>query len=279
MIVAVVRVITGSGIPAPEFFRAVVERVMADDGIGVSYNRLEGGPRLSKDPTVAAAEVTEAWSTKRFQGPFVESKVDELFFYPDFVKSKRRTSSAIHLQVPYEPGAMAVLDRLMVDLVEMCSAHYGFITLNDSDKGVNERGVGFDERAFDMCEVSRVERPQDGRGCGSHMGLAGVAQRLVLGQLFVDLLGAGRLEALDPAQGSAVGDGLWMLSSTPVDEFEQWNVDRYCDGEAAIIEALGPEYFYEPLTKRLPEKRPEVDELAPFAVKLYDPWEQVYSDI
>ncbi len=103
-------------------------------------------------------------------------------------------------------------------------------------------------------------------------GPAGVAHRTVLG----DELGENRLASLPAELACRHESGRWVL--TPTEDPLEWTCDQWCSGEAAIIEALGPEHFYNPETKALPTVAPELPRVAPYPCRTRIPKTREWVD-
>jgi hypothetical protein len=97
-------------------------------------------------------------------------------------------------------------------------------------------------------------------------GMSGIAWHTVLGPDLVRFFGEGALASLPSELARDLGDGLWLL--TPCERFEDWTVNTWCEGEAAIIDALGVDCFFDPSTSRQPERKPSLPEFAPYPVKV-----------
>lgn len=110
---------------------------------------------------------------------------------------------------------------------------------------------------------------------GLYLGLAGVAHRTVLGDELVAMFGEDRLAAL-PAEMARRRNGRWVL--TPTADPLEWTHDRWCPGEAAVIEALGPEHFFDPATGRLPAVAPELPRVAPYRCRIREPGTDVWVE-
>lgn len=105
--------------------------------------------------------------------------------------------------------------------------------------------------------VRKADRPGPGQYSLSR-GLAGLAHHTVLGPELVAMLGEERLARLPAPRAERRGDGRWLLSTT--DDPLGWTFERWCPEEAAVIEALGAEHFFDPETGQLPTLPP----LAPY---------------
>lgn len=70
--------------------------------------------------------------------------------------------------------------------------------------------------------------------------------------------------------------GRWVL--TPTDDPLEWTHDRWCPGEAAIIEALGTEHFFDPSTGTLPSVVTDLPEVAPYRCRTRDAGTDVWVE-
>lgn len=110
---------------------------------------------------------------------------------------------------------------------------------------------------------------------GLFQGLAGVAHRTILGDELTALFGEDRLAALPPGMAHRRA-GRWVL--TPTDDPLEWTYERWCEGEAAVIEMLGREHFFDPSTGALPTARASFAKVAPYPCRAKDPATEEWVD-
>lgn len=119
----------------------------------------------------------------------------------------------------------------------------------------------------DRHESHRAEYQQDKQGQDRMFGLlrgySGVPWRTVLGPASVDFFGVEALDALPAELGRELSPGYWML--TPCEQPDDWTAEQYCDGERRIIETLGADRFFDPVTNALPTVVPTLPELSEVA--------------
>lgn len=162
------------------------------------------------------------------------------------------------LRWQFDPALAEGFVDLLVDLSELTSSPLAVL----SHEGPGRERAGWQSRvSLHRQAVRDALRPGPAQ-YGLCRGLAGVAHRMVLGDELVAMFGEDRLASLPGELASRHDAGRWVL--TPTEDPLEWTYESWCPGEAAIIEALGKEHFYEPATNALPSVVPELPEVAPY---------------
>lgn len=101
---------------------------------------------------------------------------------------------------------------------------------------------------------------------GIFRGLSGIAWRQFFGPDLVRFFGAEKLAALPGDLAQRLDEEIWLL--TPCENHADWNADTWCDGEAAIIEILGADCFFDPVSEILPTRYPALRQHAPYPIRI-----------
>jgi hypothetical protein len=171
----------------------------------------------------------------------------------------------LNLRWALDPALIDGLVELLVDLSELLSSPLAVLS---------HEAPGLDRAGWRSREGSHMQALREAAGpnfpqYGLSQGLAGVAHRMVLGDELMAMLGEDRLASLPPELAQHHPGGRWVL--TPTDDPLEWTYEKWCEGEAAIIQALGPEHFFDPVSKALPTVVPELPKVAPYPCRTWDP--------
>lgn len=117
-------------------------------------------------------------------------------------------------------------------------------------------------------EATKAAHGRDAFPFWVRWGLPGLAWRSMLGGPFVELIGEDRLRAASDDDLAWPVGAHWVVagSSAPGD----WSLEPMGDQERRAIDLLGPEYFFDIDTGRLPTRLPDLPSTPSFAVTLHD---------
>lgn len=165
----------------------------------------------------------------------------------------------------FDPALTDGFVELLVDLSELLSSPLALL----SHDGGGPEGRGWLTRShMHLLVVQEAADTDKTVQYGLFRGLPGVAHRMVLGTELTAMFGEDRLAALPPELAHRQG-GRWVL--TPTEDPLEWAHEQWCPGEAALIEALGAEHFFDPGSKTLPKVVPELPKVAPYPCRTWDP--------
>lgn len=255
------------GVPHRSVLMPVVERVLANERPAVVFTKLEDGQKVPAEGTAEA--VVEAFEADP-HGPFgVRAKGPGRGQGNMMVISKNKWAGPVQGQLSFiwelDPSLADGFVDLLADLSVLLCAPLAVL----SHQGGVVDPVGWESRVLRHIEAVQAAPPSGDVRYGLYRGLAGVAHRMVLGEELVAMFGEDRLRSLPASMAAQHRSGRWVLSST--EDPLAWTVDRWCPEEAAVIEALGPEHFFDPQTGRLPTVTPSVPEVAPYRCTVVDP--------
>ena len=242
------------GRPDRAVLLAALERILANSEPPIVFTRMEeSGQKVPRDRPADA--VVDGWEAAGCPVAFgVQARGGGTVAISTTDVAARGLGN-LSLYWTLEPALDDGLVGLLVDLSRLLSSPLAVL----SHTGARLERAGWRSREGAHMVAHRQVH---GRGAyGLHLGLAGVAHRTVLGDELVAMFGEDRLAALPPELVHR-RQGRWVL--TPTDDPLAWTHDRWCPGEAAIVEALGPEHFFDPATGTLPKVVPELPPHAPY---------------
>jgi len=234
---------------------AVLERILAHRDPVVTFNRMEDGgtPVPADHPAQAIVEAWEAYRPSAF-GVTAKGRCATLVIVTRNVPGD--VLGRLSLSWQLDPVLTDGFVDLLADLSVLLSSPLAVLSHQDLPGRPGWKGR-------ESAHLSALEEALGpGVQYGLHRGLAGVAHRMVLGDELVAMFGEDRLRSLPGDLASRHGSGRWVLTPT-LDPLE-WTCDHWWQGEAAIIGALGPEHFFDPVTRALPSVVPEIPGVAPY---------------
>lgn len=256
------------GVPHRLVLVPVVERVLAHERPRVAFTELDDGGR--KVPAEGAAEaVVDAFEAYQQYGSFgVVAEGPATPPRNTMVITPRKWAGPVQGGLSFtwdlDPSLTEGFVDLLADLSVMLSAPLAVV----SHRGGVIDQAGWTSRVNRHIDAIRADPQGDGR-YGLCRGLAGAAHRMVLGDELAAMFGEDRLGSLPASMARRHRSGRWVLSTT--EDPLAWTHDRWCPEEAAVVEALGPEHFFDPLTGSLPTVTPTVPEVAPYRCTVEDP--------
>ncbi len=256
------------GVPHRSVLVPVIERVLANERPHVVFIKLDDGGRTV--PAVGTAEaVVDAFAAYQ-HGPFgVVAKGPATRPRNTMVIGANNRAGPVQGGLSFtwelDPSLTDGFVELLADLSVLLSAPLAVV----SHQGDVIDPAGWESRVYRHIEAVHAAPPTGDVRYGLYRGLAGVAHRMVLGEELVAMFGEDRLGSLPGSIAQRHRTGRWVLSTT--EDLLAWTDDRWCPEEAAVIEALGPEHFFDPQTGRLPTVAPEVPEVAPYRCTVVDP--------
>lgn len=237
---------------------AVLERMLAHREPTIVFTKFEdGGGAVPADRPAQA--IVEAWEAYRWTsfGVTAEGRANTLVILAEDYAGDMQGRLSFHWE--FDPALIDGFVDLLVDLSVQLSSPLAVL----SHRNANFRQrAGWDSRVGSHLMVVRKALRPGRSHYGLFRGLAGVAHRMILGDELVAMFGEDRLGALPAELAQRHPGGRWVL--TPTSDLLEWTYERWCPGEEAIIEALGPEHFYNPLTEALPSVVPELPQVAPY---------------
>lgn len=252
-------VLVPPGLPQRSLLVAVFERILAHRNPPVVLTRMsDGGPRIAGDhPAEAIVDTWNGFGTSF--GVVAKGRGNRLFASLSHWAGHQGVFSFDWTI----DGALAdgFVD-LLADISELVASPLAVISHRD----VPGRRA-WTNRQWEHMNDIRVAEP--GAPYGLHRGLAGVPHRMVLGPELVAMFGEDRLASLPADLARRHPGGRWVL--TPSTDLLAWTADARCPGEAAIVEALGPEHFYDPVTRALPTVFPDLPQVAPYPCQAKTP--------
>ncbi len=255
------------GLPHRSVLVPVVERVLANERPPVVFTSLEdGGQKVPAEGTAEyVVDAFEAYQHGAFgvvaKGP-ATGRRNTMVITPEEWAGPVQGGLSFNWEL--DPSLTEGLVDLLADLSVLLCAPLAVL----SHRGGVLDPVGWSARVKAHTKAIRADPQGDGR-YGLYRGLSGVAHRMVLGEELVAMFGEDRLGSLPGSIAQRHRTGRWVLSTT--EDLLAWTDDRWCPEEAAVIEALGPEHFFDPQTGRLPTVAPEVPEVAPYRCTVVDP--------
>lgn len=252
------------GRPDRSILVAALERMLSHREPVIAFTRLESGARLPPDhPAQAIVDAWEGAGPGTPVGVVAEGRGNTLV-----IATKDRVGDlqgVLDISWTFDPGLTEGFVELLVDLSELLSSPLSVLS---HEGGGPERRGWLTREHLHLMAVRETADPDKIVQYGLFRGLAGVAHRMVLGDDLVALLGQDRLAALPSELAHRRGDR-WVL--TPTAEPLEWTAEEWCPGEAAVIEGLGPEHFFDPVSKALPKVVPELPKVAPYPCRTWDP--------
>ena len=258
-----VSVLIHPGRPNREIIVAVLHRMVSNREPVITFTQLEDGgkPVPADRPAKAIVEAWEGYPSPSF-GVKAKGRGNTLvIFTRDFAGDLQ---GGLQLIWKLEPALADGFVDLLADLSVRLSSPLAVLSHDDVAGRPGWRGRQNSHKyALREALHSRAVR------YGLFRGLAGVAHRTVLGDELVAMFGEERVASLPAELAFRHTSGRWVL--TPTEDPLDWTCDEWCPGEAAIIQALGPEHFYNPATKALPSVVPELPKVAPYPCRTRDP--------
>lgn len=260
------RVLLHPGRPHRPIMLAVIERMLAHRDPPIVFTRLEdGGIPVPADHS--AEMIVDAWDPCNVCGAGVfgveaNGRGNLLAIAPRNWAGHQQGRLSLYWQ--FDLTLTDGLVDLLADVSNLVSSPLSVLSHQHEDFRV---WMGWEARVGSHRQAEREASSQPRQGLSA--GLAGVAHRMILGDEVVAMLGEDRLASLPGEWAQRHKSGRWVLSPT-VDPLE-WTYERWCPGEAAIIEALGPRFFYDPVTKSLPTVVPDLPEVAPYPCRTRKP--------
>lgn len=251
------------GRPLGSVLRAAFDRMLAHREPKISFSRLEdgGAPVPTDHPAEAIVDAWESYGQSSF-GVVAKGAGNTLVVVtadrPGCVQGR------IALRWQFDPALIEGFVDLLADLSELMSSPLAAL----SHQGPGRERAGWQSReSLHRQAVRDALRPGPAQ-YGLCRGLAGIAHRMVLGDELVAMFGEERLASLPSELAHRRESGRWVLKTT--DDPLAWSYENWCPGEAAAIEALGKEHFYDPATNALPSVVPELPEFAPYPCRTRD---------
>lgn len=213
------------------------------------------GPALTVDSGVAP--LVEHLVTRPSFSSVGKSNFEALFGWSNYHKPQSPVSTgSVSVFVDIAAVDVDVVLNALVGAAQILQAPFSFLD------------VGRDR--FRVRENTHRDLYQEGktgvdRRAGLCRGLSGVPWRTVLGPVLVDYFGIDALRSLSGELASEIADGFWLL--TPCEQYEEWDPNLWSAGEEQIIEALGRDRFFDPVTSALPTVHPPLPPLAAIPVK------------
>lgn len=251
------------GRPFGSVLVGAIELMLAHPALPIAFTRLEdgGAPVPADHPAEAIVEAWEAYGHSSF-GVLAKGAGNTLVIVaedrPGCVQGR------IALRWQFDPALGEAFVALLADLSELMSSPLAVL----SHEVPRHERAGWQSRvSMHRMAVREALRPGPAQ-YGLCRGLAGIAHRTVLGDELVAMFGEDRLGSLPGELAHRRESGRWVL--TPTDDALDWTYAQWCRGEAAIVEALGKEHFYDPATGALPSVLPELPEVAPYPCRTRD---------
>lgn len=253
-----------AGHPHPSIVERALQRLLDQDRPAISFTAIPGSKvRVPKQG--AARAVAEAWAADGNRAFEVSAEGTGHSVTMVVIDRAGDFQGTFNVGWSLDPSLSDDLTGLLVDLADLLCSPLAVL----SHQGSWRQRTGWRSRVGShQLAVREADRPGPGQYSLSR-GLAGLAHRTVLGPELVAMLGEERLARLPASQAERRGDGRWLLSTT--DDPLDWTFERWCPEEAAVIEALGPEHFFDPETGRLPTVMPTLPPLAPYRCSYLEP--------
>ncbi len=246
---------THPGRPNRELLVAVLERMLVNRDPTITFTRLEDGgtPVPADHPAQAIVDAWEAYRPSSF-GVTAKGRGNTLVLVTSNVAGD--VQGRLSLIWKLDPALTEGFVDLLSDLSVLLSSPLAVLSHQDVPGRPGWKGR-------ESSHMSALEEAlQPGVQYGLFRGLAGVAHRTILGDELVAMFGEDRLASLPGELAFRHESGRWVL--TPTEDPLEWTCEEWCPGEADIIEALGPEHFYNPATKALPSVVPKLPKVAPY---------------
>jgi hypothetical protein len=255
------------GVPDRAVVHSALERIVANDNPPIRFKAIEGaGGRLPADGAAAANAIADAYAASDEWVFGVDGREPSSSLVIAATRTPNGVQGALTLGWPLAPGVVDGFVDLLVDLVDLLCSPLAVLS-HEVDGGLSPGGWGSRETRHHLA-IKKTRTDNKVVPYGLFRGLAGIAHRMVLGDELVAMFGEQRLASLDPSQGRRYASGHWVLATTaePLD----WTHDRWCPQEAAAIDVLGPEHFFDPEHDTLPKVVPTLPGIAPYRCRTWD---------
>jgi hypothetical protein len=251
------------GRPDRSVLLTAIERMLANRKPSIVFTKLEDG-RVPVPADHAAQAIADAWEAANSSsfGVVAKGRGNTLVIVTEDRAGDMQ--GRLDFEWTFNPELADAFAELSVDLSEVLSAPLAVV----SHQGPGRERAGWRSReGMHMLAVREAAGPKIAQ-YGLFRGLAGVAHRTVLGDELVAMFGEDRLASLPSELVYRHESGRWVL--TPTEDPLEWTYERWCSGEAAIIEAFGPEHFFDPTSGALPSVVPKLPKVAPYPCRTRD---------
>lgn len=243
-------VYTLAGVPTGEVGRMTLEQLLAPvRHLGL---RVDSGPNVEPEGTLDALHTfvdeqpSASFTGRGQQGLEVTVSWHDIVGVGDI----SRTGS-LSMHVKATAVDVEALSDAMVQLVDTLHAPMATLEVTNGP---------FRARTRSHRDTYQADKVGVDRFFDLERGLSGLAWRTVLGPALVEFFGAAALDALPSERAMRTAGGSWLLRAPGL----PGEVDE-TGGTATLIEALGQEYFFDPVNSAEPEHRPAIPVHAPYA--------------